>query len=182
MRQPIIVEHRRLTLDDSDVIHEFEQSIAGALREGAQRQKLTVEEASEQLQRTILKRIFVKAALLITPKAVAQIYSDESVGERRMLAENISNEISTFVYRELVGFSGLPGRGPTRKFADRDRKVFQMRRNGTSYGRIGIELHIPRNAVQAAFRRERGRRNSLLKCYPRLKQALHSIGIVLKEH
>ncbi len=182
MRQrDIVVRHRRLKPDDAASIDEFEKSFAGALREWSRRESRPVEIASEKLRRTMLERIGRKAASLITADAVATIHGAARVGERRTLAKDICDELSRFVYQELIVMSGLPGRGRRREFVDRDRLIYRMYLSGSSYGKIAIKLHMLRHAVQAAFRREESRRISFCKKFPQLKQSLASIGILLEE-
>jgi len=180
-QQNIIVPHRPLKFDDAASIDELEQSIDRALKEWSRRENLTVEAGSEKLRMTMLERIARKADSLITANAVARIHGAASGDDARKLALSIRVELSRFVYRELIVMSGLPRRGRGLEFADRDRKIFLMHRSGSSYGKIAKELKISRHAVQAAFRREESRRISFCENYPKLKQYLASIGVLLQE-
>jgi hypothetical protein len=173
-----IIRHSRLNPNNAEVVDEFEQSLAMALKEAAQREGGT-SQIDEDLRRTILKRIIGKAASLITAEAVARIHGAAGVDDSGQLARSIRDELAQFVYQELVVFSGISGRGPKRKFADRDREIFRWHRKGMSYGRIGNKLKLSRHAVQAAFRREKNRRSALCEAYPPLKQLLSSVGILL---
>ena len=143
---------------------------------------LTTGSECEKLRTTLIEQIVLKAASLITVDAVAKIHGAASPDVARKSAAGIRDELSKFIYAELlVPMSGVLRRGRLRQFAVRDREIYQKHRSGSSYGKISCQLKISRNAVQAAFRRERKRRERLCRDYPKFRQSLEALGIILEQ-
>jgi len=178
--EAVTIRHRMIEAGNDETIDEFKCRLEDGTREWANRNKLTVEEVSQQLCKTLLERLQWKAASLITPETITKIHGGASANEGAALAENICNEISRFLRVVLICMSGIPLRGRRRQFSNRDRQICEMRRRGLSYGRIGQTLHISRNAVQAAYRRERQRREFLCRHYPDLQEFFGAFGIILE--
>jgi hypothetical protein len=178
--EPVIVQHPLIEPGDDGAIDEFERRLADGLKEWAKRNKLTAEKVSKQLCDTLLGRLQKRASSLITPQAIAIIHDPAAASEGAALVKSICVEISRFLRLELVCMSGLPLRGRRREFSDRDRQICKMHRRGLSYGKISAELDISRNAVQAAYRRERQRRESLCWHYNVIRELFRACGIILE--
>ena len=176
---PITVQHVQIEPGNDGAIDEFERRLAHGLKEWTKRNKLT-EEVVQQLCETLLGRLQQRAAALITPEAIAKIHDPATASEGAALVKSICREVSRFLRLDLICMSGLPLRGRRREFSARDRRIWKMRRTGLSYGRIGRRLGISRNAVQAACRRERQRRDFLCRRYADLRELLMVCGIILE--
>jgi hypothetical protein len=177
----VIVTHPPLEHGDDEAVDIFERRLAEGFKKWKQRNHLNLEEVSERLSKTIVEQIKRKAASLVTRNAVFKIHGGATEAEGKELVEYIQHQLSRFVRVTLTFMSGLPRRGRRREFASRDRQIYEMHRKGNSYGKIARALNISRHAVQAAYRRERKRREQLCQSYPRLKQLFGQLGIVLKE-
>jgi len=177
----VTVQHPPLELGNDGAIDKFEHRLADGLKEWANRNKLTAEEVSCQLCETILGLFQQRAASLLTPATLTKIHGGAAASEGAALVKSICGEISRFLKLNLICMSGLPLRGRRREFSARDREIYEMRRTGLSYGRIGHKLGISRNAVQAAYRRERQRRNFLCRRYDDLRELLTACGIILEQ-
>lgn len=178
--ETVTVQHTPLESGSDGAIDEFEHRLAEGLREWASRNKLTDEEVSEQLCETLLGRLQQRAVSLITPQAIAIIHDTAAASEGAALVKSICGEVSKFLRLDLICMSGLPLRGRRRLFSARDRQIYELRRTGLSYGEIGGKLSISRNAAQAAYRRERERRNFLCRRYDDLRELLTACGIILE--
>jgi DNA-binding CsgD family transcriptional regulator len=177
--EPITVQHVQIEPRNEGAIDEFERCLADACKEWMKRNKPT-EEAFRQLCETLLGRLQQRAVALITPEAIAKIHDPATAREGAALVKSICGEISRFLRLDLICMSGLPLRGRRREFSARDRKIWEMRRTGLSYGRIGHLLDISRNAVQAVCRRERRRRDFLCRRYALFRELLSVCGIILQ--
>ncbi len=179
----VSVQHPPIEPGNDEAIGEFERCLASGLKEWAKRNKLTTEAVSQQLCETLLDRLQRRAASLITVEAITKIHSESSAAERRKLVKDICDRLSDSLRLDLILMSGLPRRGRRREYASRDRQIYRMHRSGLSYGAIAIKLKgtgvWTRHAVQAAYRRETKRRESVCRSYPSLVEFLNSIGIVV---
>jgi DNA-binding NarL/FixJ family response regulator len=178
--QSVTVQHPLIEPEDDEAIDEFERLLDEGTHEWTNRNRLTAEEVSQQICETLLGRLQWRAASLITPEAIRKIHDSGDASEGAALVKGICGEISTFLKLDLISMSGIPLRGRRREFSDRDRQICEMRRCGLSYGKIGDTLGISRNAVQAAYRRERQRRESLCRDYPDLQEFFGAFGIILE--
>jgi hypothetical protein len=176
----VTVRHSLIEPRNDEAIDEFERLLDEGIHEWANRNKLTAEEVSQQLCKTLLERLQRRATSLITPVALTKIHDPSATSEGAALVESICGEISMLLRLDLICMSGLPLRGRRREFSARDRKICEMRRRGHSYGKIGHTLRISRNEVQAAYRRERQRRELLCRRYPVFRQLLRACGISLR--
>jgi len=177
---PIIVRHPPLRPDDDSVV-EYHRLLAEGYRQWRKNQNLNVRRESERLRESTLKRLMSKARSVITSEAISQILGTATPQDGRKLAGNIRDQLSKFLYRDLVAYSGLPHRGRQRKLASRDERIFDERRKGSSWGEIAIGLKVSPHAVQAAHRRELHRRTLVCRDYPFLKDIFGRIGILLLE-
>jgi hypothetical protein len=166
-------------------VDEFLDNISAALEAWAQLRNLSKDKIAGELASNLVKLIASEARCLITPEIILQI---QGVGEgcensdgSKHLAKRIRDQLSDFIYEQLVALSAVTARGRPRVFGKRDREIFEAHQSGLSYGKIAIKQGIKRNAVQAAYHRDVERRRKVIQNYERHKNMLQSLGIDLKE-
>ena len=179
--QVVTVRHAPLREGDIESVYAFEDALADGQNEWAQRNGLPLDAVFRQLRETLLRRFQLKAVSVLTPEVVAKIHGTVRAAEGRALVRQVVDEISRSLEFELTVMSGIRPRGRSRQFSARDRQISRMRRKGLSYRQIGAKLGIKRNAVQAAYKRERQRCNSVCEHYAELKSHLAAIGILFAE-
>jgi hypothetical protein len=168
--RPIVIRHPALKGADDEAVRKFGQLLV----EGVER-RFRVEPA--QLRAGLLKGI----ASRITTQRLTQYAAAKNPRELRSHSDRLVHDISAYLGRTLTPVPDEPQRGRKRLFAQRDRQIFGMVQSGLSYGQVAIKLKSKRNTVQAAYRRERERRESFYKNYSKLKALLELFGIKLQE-
>lgn len=177
----VTVRHQPLNPEDDECIDAFEEALDKGFGEWVKQNKSILEEGARKFRETLLRLLHRKAESLITFEALAKIHDPAKGTEGRELIEDICHNFSAFLRAQLVFMSGLPLRGRRRQFSDRNRSIGRMRRKGLSYGKIGDEFGMKRNAGQAACRSDRKRRDFLCRHYIELKDVFAIGGINLKE-
>ena len=178
----IVVTHA--PLKGVDDVTEFLKDLAEALNERAGCSNVTEGEIAQGLSKTLVHYIALEAREVITQEAVLKIHGiGADAAESKRVVENICARFVNFLRRALVAMSAVPppGRGRTRTLGSRDRQIFEAHRNGLSYGKIGLKFGMKRHAVQAAYRRETSRRQTLIQNYAKVKEQFNVVGIDLRE-
>ena len=177
----VTVRHPPLDPGDDESLDAFESALAKGFKKWFRLNEFTPDVAFQNLRATLLQRLQRQAALLITNEAVANIHGAASAAEGRATVQRICQALAKFLRSDLIWMSGLPLHGRTHQFSVRDRRIHQLRRKGFSYGAIGRQLGLKRNAVQAAYRRERQRRQVFYSHHANFRQLLAMCGINLEE-
>jgi hypothetical protein len=80
--------------------------IADAVQGWEKSLKLDPQMVSQKLQATLLERLLMKAKSLITSEVLTQIHGSEDIDHRRKMLQNICDELSEFVYADLIALTG----------------------------------------------------------------------------
>lgn len=126
-------------------------------------------------QQSVRRELLAQIATVLSADRVAQIFNttDDST-QREVLVDQLLREVS-----KVVRSISCSRRG-RKSETERDARIFEMKREGLSYGQIAKRLRIPRMTVQSAFRRERARQLRMAELYRKLKDAARLIGLIFE--
>ncbi len=148
----------------------FGKILVEAAQDSARLKGVSVDAVHENLRRKLLAQI----ATILSPDRVAQIFDAADESTQREVVDQVLREVLK-VLRPIS--NSRRGRKPK---TERDARIFEMKREGLSYGQIAKRLRIPRMTVQSAFRRERTRQLRLAELYRKLKDAARPIGLIFE--
>lgn len=164
--------------DEEDPFLRHGRRLVEQLEEWAR--KVGVEPAS--IPARVHARLLARIAEVTTVEDVRAVLESEDIAARGQLVDAINERIVRIVREELAA-TAQRRPGAKRKWEQRDRQIYDLREKARlSYGQIARRLHLSRLAVQAAYRREKKRRQDFRDQWAFLSELLKPIGVQLPAH